>query len=653
MNKTMFVLTAVVMGAGLCIAGNKRPAPIPPASPERIREIAALLPEKPGIPGGEVSDRAEWARLARLPDAADILSQAEKALADPVPELSDELYLEFISKGNRSRYQKPFGDRSAALKNLVLAECLERKGRFIAKIDAYASAICSERSWTLPAHDEDLGNFNGNRLSVDLASGARAWLLAVAICWLKDAVPAATAARVRSEIARRVFAPYLKTARGGDPEYAIDPFVNNVGDWWFAFPNNWNAVCHSCVVRTALAIVEPREERAKFVEAAERTRASYLDAFTDDGYCDEGMGYWNYGFGHELMLGLFVRRATGGRVDFFKNPKYRTVMLYPYRYRLQNGISPHFADGGGNPNPGILALGRQVWPDIVSTVALKAPILSASIQRNGSKSSSASLEMIALRAFGGEPPAPKESSFPLDTLPVRSFFPHAQVLMTRTPASAPRPFSVAMKGGHNAELHNHNDVGTYTVMLDGAEIAGDPGGEVYTRRTFSPRRYESKVLSSYAHPVPFPAATLQSQGRQFAGKVLKTDFTDAKDVYALDLKGAYEVPSLRSLSRVLEFDRAALSARVADSVEFDSPQSFAVPIVTFCEMEKGKDQSCFVLRAKDGQRARVEIEVEGGAWRLVEEIVPNPGRNDVRRLAVELEAPVRRAMVAVRYTALP
>ena len=51
-----------------------------------------------------------------------------------------------------------------------------------------------------------------------------------------------------------------------------------------------------------------------------------------------------------------------------------------------------------------------------------------------------------------------------------------------------------MKGGHNAENHNHNDVGSFVVALGRATPLVDPGSEVYTARTFSPRRYDSNVL---------------------------------------------------------------------------------------------------------------------------------------------------------------
>ena len=66
-----------------------------------------------------------------------------------------------------------------------------------------------------------------------------------------------------------------------------------------------------------------------------------------------------------------------------------------------------------------------------------------------------------------------------------------------------------MKGGHNAEMHNHNDVGSYTVVIGDQPVLADPGTEIYTKRTFTEHRYDSPVLNSYGHPVPVIGGQLQ------------------------------------------------------------------------------------------------------------------------------------------------
>ena len=284
------------------------------------------------------------------------------------------------------------------------------------------------------SHDGGLTCFNGDP-HIDLCSAELSRELAFCLSWLGDAIPAATRAKVYAEIDRRTFQPHLAHARGARKRRE---------HWWFHGGNNWNSVCNCCVVRAALALVPDRRLRAEFVLHAEGSVPSALAGYTDDGYCSEGMGYWDYGFGHHLMLGLAVRAATGGRLDLFKDPKNRVVMLYPYGYQLQPGKSPHFADGGGNPSIILLALQRQVHPDITCRAAGEADLLNGDISA------------ISLRAFGQDPGPAGAVGF--DTLPPRTWFPDAQVLISRVVRpERTMSLSLAIKGGHNAELHNHNE----------------------------------------------------------------------------------------------------------------------------------------------------------------------------------------------------
>jgi len=64
------------------------------------------------------------------------------------------------------------------------------------------------------------------------------------------------------------------------------------------------------VTGAALAVIEPPEQRALFIAAAEHYSKYFLEGFTDDGYCSEGLGYWNYGFGYYIMLSEMIHQAT-------------------------------------------------------------------------------------------------------------------------------------------------------------------------------------------------------------------------------------------------------------------------------------------------------------------------------------------------------
>ena len=182
-------------------------------SPARIDEIAAWLPERPAADGARITDRAAWDRLAATPHGAREVKAAAALLSRPVPDAPDAEYLEFSQNGNRSRYQTSLFRRMGGFRRLVVAECLEDRGRFIPKIADYVDAFAAQRSWTLPAHDGALTCFNGAP-HVDLVSGELSLMLAFCSDWLGDRLPAATRAAIRAEVERRTFRPHLDHARG-------------------------------------------------------------------------------------------------------------------------------------------------------------------------------------------------------------------------------------------------------------------------------------------------------------------------------------------------------------------------------------------------------------------------------------------------------
>lgn len=597
----------------------------------RIDEIAAFLPDKPAAFGARIGDREFWDSLAKLPEASALIADAEKAMRAPIPECPDELYLEYSRNGVRRNYERPYNLRTKNLEVLLVVECMENKGRFLGRIADYVEAICSERTWSIPAHDPGLSDFNG-RPHVELGSSARAYLIALACNWLDGTLDEGLRRRAVGECDRRIFKPYLATARNPDDR--------TPGHWWYSSKSNWNSVCNSCVVRAALAIVEDRRERAEFVASAEDASRLALAGYLDDGYCEEGMGYWNYGWGHYLTMGLAVRTATGGEVDFFADPKCRRIMLYAYGFQLERGQSPLFADTGRvGPNPVLLELQRLVCPDLPVPDGVHA------ILGRGNCSAS----VIAIRASCRDRFPPGQ--VPSLPLPVRNWFPDAQVLVTRRiPCDGGACVSLAVKGGHNDELHNHNDVGSYELMVDGARMAGDPGGEEYTARTFSKDRYASKVLNSYGHPVPVVGGCLQGTGRDFAAKILKTEFTSEIDTYMLDLTRAYKCSSLQSLVRTVVFDRKEGRVEIEDKVVFLEPSAFAVPVITYSPFE-GDGLSCDLVLRHPSSGRDVRIRATGsGPLAFHEEKIENPNLRTITRLAFAFAEPVTNATLRTVFS---
>src|SRR5262249_42465304 len=73
-----------------------------------------------------------------------------------------------------------------------------------------------------------------------------------------------------------------------------------------------------------------------------------------------------------------------------------------------------------------------------------------------------------------------------EPLPRDIFLPELQMAVARDAVGSTDGFYFGIKGHHNAESHNHNDVGSFMLFHDGEPLLIDVGVETYTVKTFSP-----------------------------------------------------------------------------------------------------------------------------------------------------------------------
>lgn len=594
------------------------------APPERARidQVAALLVDDRPVVGRPIDDRAAWQSLAAHPAYAEVVRRAEPLLDEPLPEQPDELYLEFSRNGNRTRWQSVAGRRRGRIATLTLAECVENQGRFIPPLEEAMRAICAERCWTLPAHDTRLTNFRGEQIDIDLGAAHLGGNLATAVALLGERLDPEVAELVRATVRERILDPFRAMVLG-----------ERERNWWLTGTNNWNTVCLAGVVGTALAMIDDRDDLALFILAGADYANNFLRGFTADGYCSEGVGYWNYGFGNFITLSELIRQATGGGIDLISRETARAPALYGTRIEIAGGVCPAFADCSVTARPSA----QLVWY-INRYFGLGLP----GGESDGISAGGQLYEAI-LWSFGNaaadRPPAPAAELKPEP----RTWFAEAGIYLGR-PVDAAGRLAVALKGGHNAEHHNHNDVGSYTVVLGRRPVLLDPGGEVYTARTFSSRRYESRMLNSFGHPVPRVGGQLQRTGRDARGELLHSEFTEQVDTLEFDLTACYSVESLRSLKRRFVYSREG-SLTVTDTVEFSEPTAFGTALITggdWLELEPGR-----LLVWSFDEAVEVTIDAEGGELAVEPVQIEEDAAVQPLRLGLEFTAPVTQASVTV------
>lgn len=562
---------------------------------EQLEMLRPLVPEQAFRPAPSISDRAFWTSIAKKESAQKISEQALISI-DKKPEIpiSDEIYRRANKEGNRGIYKPRYYRTMEVLEKAVIAECIENKGRYIPQINEHLNAIMEMKSWLHPNHDPQNSVLEGKRVAIDLGARKFGSVIMLAAVLLEDRLTDNMQAKIRDQIEWRITESYLKSCRGEDKK----------GNSWIWGTSNWNSVCTGGTVFSTLTAAEDTEVRLAVLGSAINSMQYYLSGFGDDGYCSEGIGYWNYGFGNYLYLAQTIYDYTDGAIDMFRfdNPeKMQRVGNFPINYEIQQGIFPCFSDGAAT-----VGEGSDNYAYILSAKNYGARKPAYSRPEGMTMQLQEWADPVSYVATDLEPVA----------LPPHTYFDKYGIVISRGGQEV--PFSIAIKAGHNEENHNHMDVGSYVMVLaDDHIMCGDLGSPPYQAGSFSKNH---PVRASWGHPVPRVNGKLQSFGREFSGKVIDTEFSETKDRVVVDIKEAYEVPALEELIRTMENDKSGSGTiTITDTFSASEPIEFGTAIMTHGPYEIVDTNT--VLLSREGRTIKVEISAEGGAFKIVDEEV--------------------------------
>ena len=501
----------------------------------KVHDIGGLLlPLEAYHPFPKGSEREAWEALA--PEVRQELEAWGAKALDGYPALTASQYMAYKRSGDRQVFEKGYFARRKLLMGAVLAECVRHDGRYLDAVVDGLWCICEESSWTVSAHNDgkrsDVPLEEREPLPdvedpyVDLFAAQTASVLAFTLYLMEDelnSVSPRIARRVRLEIDRRVLAPYL----------AHDDF------WWMGIiqkkVNNWNPWIVSNVLFSSLILERDALRRTATVKKSMEILDRYLACMPEDGGCDEGPGYFNVAGASLLDCLEAIDEASGGRITFYKEPLIQKIGLYPLKTHIAGPYFLNFADCDAKPT---INSGR-VWKYGVVTGNTQLAELGARMQAMEKQVRLMDTPQFnrQLHAVFDRIPAPKENCEA-----AYMEMPLLEVFSWRK-----NGFYAAIKGGSNGENHNHNDVGSFVVYLDGEPKIVDMGHKVYTAKTFGPERYTLDNTRSMNHNVPMLGGMEQQEGAEFAAQNVQANEQGAQ----MELSRAYpQEAGVRSFKRV-------------------------------------------------------------------------------------------------------
>ncbi|WP_112238759.1 heparinase II/III family protein [Kribbella monticola] len=499
--------------------------------------------DRVGVP--ELRDRAVWdSRTASA--RAEILARADADRGKPWPHTLLSDFARYWRDGVRTAYEGPAGELRQRTSTAVLAAVLTADEQYVDEAADGLLLLCEQTTWCWAAHE----SFATGRQEVvadpaqpylDLGAAETVEILAWADLVLGPALDERVPGlrrRLREEARRRVLRPFVDDRR-----------------WhWLGLDghlHNWNPWIHGHILAAALFLETDPVARAQVVDLVVDGLDRYLRALPADGGCDEGYAYWWNGPARLASALELLDRVTQGGFDPWHCDPLPEVARYPQRMALGDDWYVNVGDGPARPSP------QQPW-DVLHRWGRRSgdAAVVAQAVAHGKRLPAFGLGRALLALADDEWWQAEPGPLPL---PRWSWLPDVQLLVTRQYDGSAEGWALAVKGGHNDENHNHNDVGTVIAALDATPVLIDLGQPTYTAISFSDRRYEQWVVRSEWHNVPVVDGKQQEPGRQWRA----TDFAVRGDAGAeVDLSDAYPTGQLR---RVATLDRGEGSVRIVDS----------------------------------------------------------------------------------------
>lgn len=578
---------------------------------ERLPRAAiekCLLPFEEYRPYPRIDDRARWDSLpAEVAKAA--VEQGDKLLDFDWPALTAARYMDFARDGNRSRYEGVYFRRRAVLGGLVLAECVENKGRFLDQIINGVWAICEETSWVVPAHNGHASRGPlpaATDVNVDLFAAETGALLS----WVHylvgsslEAVSRVITDRIHHEVETRVLSRFM------DSEL---PWMGSDG----RRVNNWNPWCTSNCLTSMLLLEPDPERRAGAVERSLKILDNWLRGYSSDGGCDEGPGYWSVAGGCLFDCLEMLFGASTGRINFYDEPLVAEIGRYISRVHISGDYFVNFADANARVLPDgnlVYNYGKRVNDHDMMVLGTSAFARSNSLSRNNWRFT---FNRVLPEVFGWR----ELSSATAEAPYIRDVWMDGiQVMAARERAGSDRGLYIAAKGGHNSESHNHNDVGSFIVYADGRPMLIDAGVGTYTKQTFSADRYKLWPMQSAYHNLPTVNGVTQSSGGQFKATDASYRCNDDLAELSLNISGAYpEEAGIQKWQRTCSLHRGAEAfIEITDDFSLQEPTADVV-LSLMAAHEPTIDGD--IIKTQDSEGVGIRIEYD--TVHLIAEVEP-------------------------------
>jgi len=516
------ILAMCLLAAGSLSAYEERNLLRSRADEAKLKTV--LVPDQKWVPFPAYSDRAGWDEL--MGEWRDeFIKRGENALNVQWRVVTATDYLTHDRGGSQGAAGANLYHNVLTVVDLFFAELATGEGRYLDQLMNGVFALCETTTWVLSHHLylQKSGHFFPQSFdnAIDLVAGDVGAILAWVYYYFHeefDKIEPEISRRLYEELDRRIMTPYLTETHfwwKGDGKEVVTL-------------NNWTPWCSVNCLQVFALLEKDMDRFAKATYMSMESVDKYLNNIGGDGCCDEGPSYWYQGPAKNFEYLLFLSWITDGKVDALGDPMIKRMGEYIASTVIGNGWVVNFSDagarGGGNP---------------------------LVIYNYGIHTGSPLMTRYAAYVLGGQPiPAVRDrfiirmlysllvkedlrKETPELVMEPYTWYPETQICYMREKDG----FFVASKGGHNAQSHNHNDIGTVSVYYKTVPILIDAGVGSYVTKTFSPQRYEIWTMQANYHNIPMLNGIPEKEGREYESR--QSAFDPRTMTFSVDFAGTY------------------------------------------------------------------------------------------------------------------
>jgi hypothetical protein len=494
-------------------------------------------------------------KISNLPVAqkAHYINLANQANKYDWPSITASLYLDYKYNGRRTAFENLHNKRQEMISLLAIGAMISNDDTYIPQLVNGLWLLLEESTWVAPAHivvqkqGADLPAVSTSY--IDLHASRIAYRVALIQFLLKDKLDKYSKVinqRISVELNKRIIKPYLENnnffwmgLNGGT--------VNN----WNAFNNSncFNALIYSQMTTDTLKLLAQ-----KIIRSAD----AFLNHYPADGGCDEGPSYWDMAGGRLINLLAQIKAISANKIDFSANKLLHNMGSYTYKMHISDKFYTNFADAHAiyTQNPVSIFQYGLMFND--EKLKEYASFVFKQRQKDWGNDVIDFVEL--LKVFQDLNATPAKAPYPKNTS-----MPNLQVYNGRQQEGSTKGLFFAIKGGHNNESHNHNDIGNFIVYVDGNPLLIDVGVGTYSAKTFSKQRYEIWNMQSSWHNCPTINGFDQKEGRKYTASNVIEKHNNNLDQITMDISKSYPVEAeIDFWNRVITLNRSKKQINITD-----------------------------------------------------------------------------------------